>query len=263
MIRIAHISDLHFGRHIPAVVAGLQETLTRMRPDLIALSGDLTQRAKPPELQAAAAFIASLPQPTLVVPGNHDLPGWEPLSRLTAPWQRWSAHLGLPLEASVTGPGFVAIGVKTARRWGLHLDWSRGRIDSTQLARTQRLASSAPPEALRILVAHHPFMLGHAERHRGRVGHADTALTALAHAGIDLILGGHLHLAYAGIAGRMVVSQAGTATSSRYKGEPNTFNHIAASRAQIRVECMHWNGVRFAPKRVWSFRRGPLGWQLA
>ncbi|NEV61894.1 metallophosphoesterase [Thiorhodococcus minor] len=262
-MRIAHISDLHFGRHIPAVVAGLQEALVQMRPDLVALSGDLTQRAKPHELEAAAAFIASLPRPTLAVPGNHDLPGWEPLSRLTAPWRRWKAHLGLPLETAIRGPGYLAIGLKTARRWGLHLDWSRGRINATQLARAQRLASSASPGALRILVAHHPFMLGHAERHRGRVGHAGTALTAFADAGIDLLLGGHLHLGYAGIAGRIVVSQAGTATSSRYKGEPNTFNRIAASRTEIRVECMHWTGGRFAPKRVWGFRRGPLGWQMA
>lgn len=261
MICIAHISDLHFGRHIPAVVDALREELHRMRPTLVALSGDLTQRAKARELEAAAKLIATLPDPKLVVPGNHDLPGWRPLRRFIAPWQGWTRHLGLAVESSLRGPGFIAIGVKTARRWGPYLDWSRGRINGDQLARVRRLAQAAEPDQLRLLVAHHPFLLGQRERHRGRVGHADAALREIASAGIDLILGGHLHLGYAGVAGGVVVSQAGTATSNRHKGEPNGFNRIEATREHIRIEAMRWQGEHFVPAHRWSFQRGPAGWR--
>lgn len=260
MIHIAHISDLHFGRHRPAVVSALSAEIRRLGPTLVALSGDLTQRAKPRELEAAAEFIADLPSPKLIVPGNHDLPGWRPLKRFIAPWRSWDRHLGLALETSVQGPGFLAIGVKTARRWGPQLDWSRGRINREQLARVRRLASAGSPGALRILVAHHPFLLGRAERHRGRVGRADAALGELESAGIDLILGGHLHFGYAGVAGGIVVSQAGTATSDRHKGEPNAFNWIEARGDHIQIEALHWQGRRFAPKQCWRFDRTADGW---
>ncbi len=157
MIRIAHISDLHFGKHLPRLVDVLSEEIQRMQPSLVALSGDLTQRARPEEFAAAADFIRMLPEPVLVVPGNHDLPGWRPWRRFITPWRDWHRHIGSELEPTTRGPEFLAIGVTTARRWGRHLDWSRGRINLDQLARIERLASSAEPDLVRIVVAHHPL----------------------------------------------------------------------------------------------------------
>ncbi|EXJ13438.1 metallophosphoesterase family protein [Imhoffiella purpurea] len=263
MMRIAHISDLHFGTHLPPLAETLCAEIRRMRPDLVALSGDLTQHARPREFAAAATFIRRLPDPVLVVPGNHDLPGWRPWRRFVHPWREWRRHISEDLESSVRGRDFIAIGVKTARRWGMHLDWSRGRINLDQLGRVVRLAGASEPDAVRILVAHHPFLLSDAVRKRGLVGRADEILDGLRSARIDLILGGHLHRSDAGTANGIVVAQAGTAISSRRKGEPNAYNRIQASSRQIRIEAMRWDGKRFAVAGSSSFQRSELGWAPA
>jgi 3',5'-cyclic AMP phosphodiesterase CpdA len=263
MTRIAHISDLHFGRHLPPLVDVLCEEVHRIRPSLVALSGDLTQSARPKEFIAAADFIRMLPEPVLVVPGNHDLPGWRPLQRFIDPWRYWRRYIAPDLETSIGGSDFIAFGVKTARRWGMHPDWSRGSINPRQLARIDRLAGAADPDLVRILVAHHPFLLSSVMRRRGLVGRSRDALIGLRSSRIDLILGGHLHQGYAGIAGDMVVVQAGTAISSRHKGEPNAFNRIEASPDRIEVDALHWNGTGFVTERNWQFHRAGPGWSAA
>ncbi|MBK1724512.1 metallophosphoesterase family protein [Thiocystis violacea] len=263
MMRIAHLSDLHFGTHLPRLADALSEEIHRMQPALVALSGDLTQRARPQEFAAAADFIRMLPAPVLVVPGNHDLPGWRPLRRFIHPWRDWRRHLSSELEPCIAGQQFIAIGVNTARRWGLHPDWSRGRINADQLAHVARLASGADPSSVRILVAHHPFLLSTAMRRRGLVGGAKRALSGLQPARIDLILGGHLHQSYAGIAGGIVVAQAGTAISSRHKGEPNAFNRIEVSPHRMQIDAMQWNSTGFVVARRRFFERSGLDWRAS
>ncbi len=255
MIRIAHISDLHFGRHLPRLSEALIAAVERMRPTLVALSGDLTQRARPEEFAAAANFIRLLPRPLLVVPGNHDIPGWNPVRRFINPWRHWRHYISSELEPCIREREFIAIGVQTARRAGLHLDWSRGRISQSQLDRIERLAAAAEPDSLRVLVAHHPFVAPALLRRRGLVGRANRALSGLHSARIDLILGGHLHQGHAGIANGIVVAQAGTAISSRHKGEPNAFNRISASPCHIQIDSLHWDGAEFAARRRWTFQR--------
>jgi 3',5'-cyclic AMP phosphodiesterase CpdA len=89
MTVIAHISDLHFGAEIPAVVEALAEDVAAAKPDLVAVSGDLTQRARHREYAAAAAFLRALPAPVLAVPGNHDVTAYDLIERFTDPWRRW------------------------------------------------------------------------------------------------------------------------------------------------------------------------------
>lgn len=261
MIQIAHLSDLHFGRHSDRLARILADTLTARAPDLIVLSGDLTQHARESEFAAAARFLASLPRPLLVVPGNHDLPGWRPWRRFINPWQMWRRHIGRELEPRVAGDGFVAIGVQTARRWGLHLDWSRGRMNQRQIERVKCLAQEAQPEDVRILVAHHPFLLSAEMRRRGLIGRASGALPQLKAARVDLILGGHLHKSNAGVAAGVVVAQAGTAISTRLKTEANALNWIQASTHSIGIMPWCWDGLAFRPTASWHFRREPSGWQ--
>jgi len=262
MIRIAHISDLHFGREVPEVVEALVAELDGERPDLVVVSGDLTQRARVGEFKAARAFFDRLPHPQLVVPGNHDVPAWPLTLRFAAPWSRWKRLVSPELEPLVSGEGFCAVGVNSARRWGPYLDWSRGRINLTQLEHAEAIFSRCEKD-LHIVVAHHPFLLTEASAGRRIIARADVALPRLLRANVDLLLGGHVHLAYSGVVGGMVVAQTGTSLSSRLKGEPNSFNRIRASREVIEIDNMVWESARFACKHTTTYRKINDAWQHA
>lgn len=259
MIRIVHISDLHFGREQPLLVATLAAQIAQLAPDLVVASGDLTQRARPRELRAAAAFLNQLPPPVLAVPGNHDMPGVHP-RRLLDPWRGWRTHLGTQLEPVVTGAGFVAVGVNSARRWGWHPDWSRGRLHRLQIEAAAARLQAAPAHALRILVAHHPLLLTAAGAARGLVGRHALALSTLRSAGLDLALGGHVHLGYADVRAGIVIAHSGTTVSNRLIGEANGFNLISGDRGRLRVEHWQWQGQTFAVAGVRGFERAAQGW---
>lgn len=244
MIRIAHISDLHFGQEIPELVEALVAELNIECPDLIAVSGDLTQCASAEEFQAARAFLDRLPQPVLVVPGNHDVPAYHLAMRFAAPWARWKRWLSDELEPVVSEEDFCAVGINSARPWGPYLDWSRGRIGLDQIARVEAIFSERS-EGLNIVVAHHPFLLTQPGENRRTIERADLALPRLRNAGVDLMLGGHVHLAYSGVASGMVVAQTGTSLSSRLKGESNSYNLIRANSDTIGIATMAWRERRF------------------
>ncbi|GAA3239817.1 metallophosphoesterase family protein [Dactylosporangium siamense] len=261
-VRLAQISDLHFGRDVPAVARALLADLREAAPAMVAVCGDLTQRATAAEFAAARAFLDELPAPALVVPGNHDLPGWRVWSRFGRPWRLWRLHIGTdPGEAVThTADGLVAVGVTTARRWGPHHDWSRGRINSPQLAAILAAFAAAPRDDLRVLVAHHPFLLTPPVLGRGLVGRSGLALRRLG-GQADLLLGGHTHLAYSGVVNGLVVAQSGTACSDRHKGEPNSYNLIDADGDHLTVSTRRWNGDRFAAHQRSEYLRAGHEWR--
>ncbi|HET9483097.1 MAG TPA: metallophosphoesterase family protein [Xanthomonadales bacterium] len=249
---IAHISDLHFGRDLPLLADALIDELGRLAPDLVAISGDLTQHGHRDELAAARAFVDRLPAPALAVPGNHDMPK-NPWLRFAHPWRRWREAFRRPLEPVVRGDGYIAVGANTARAWGPTLDWSRGRINDAQLDVLER--EFAGGDALRVLVAHHPFLLDEAARHRGLVGGAHDAMATLQRARVDLVLGGHVHMGYADTVGGIVVAQSGTTFSDRLKGEAQGFNLIDASRSRMVVEHYRAEGHAFERDEIAVFER--------
>lgn len=243
MINIAHISDLHFGREVPEVVEALAAELNHTPPDLVAVSGDLTQRARVNEFKAARAFFDRLPQPLLVVPGNHDVPA-NPFRRFVAPWTEWKRWLSLEIEPVIRNEHYCAVGVNSARRMGFYWDWSRGRINLEQLERAEGVFSECAKD-LHIVVAHHPFLLTEASAHRRTISRGKLALPRLLKADVDLILGGHVHLAFSGVVEGIVVAQTGTSLSSRLKGEPNSYNRIRANGKLIEIDNMIWQDSRF------------------
>lgn len=259
MMRIVHISDLHFGREQPKLVAALSPQIHALEPDLVVVTGDLTQRARRRELAAAAEWIGGLPQPVLVVPGNHDIPGFHP-GRFLSPWRGWHQHLVAGLDPVVETDELLALGVNTARSWGPYLDWSRGRFGAAQI---DRLASrfAAARGRFRLLAAHHPVLLTPSAARRGLVGRSALALERLGRAGLDLVLGGHVHLAYAEAVGGIVIAHAGTTLSNRLVGEPNSFNLIAGDQRLLSVEQWWWIEGAFSPVARDEFRRSEGGWQ--
>ncbi|AGA89216.1 putative phosphohydrolase [Thioflavicoccus mobilis 8321] len=264
MMRIVHISDLHFGRERPALVAALVPQIEALAPDLVVVSGDLTQRARRRELEAAAAFLARLPSPLLVVPGNHDIPGIDP-RRFLKPWQGWHGHFADGLEPSIETADVIAVGANTVRRAGPYLDWSRGRFAPRQIERlVARLTRNEGDDGrLRILAAHHPLLLTPAGAHRGFVGRRELALRRFAAAGLDLALGGHVHLGYVGVVQGIVVSHAGTAVSTRLLSQPNGFNLIVGDRHALGIEHWGWADDAFVTVTRTEFRRGIDGWRPA
>jgi 3',5'-cyclic AMP phosphodiesterase CpdA len=252
--RILHLSDLHFGRERADLVDAVLSQAQQLAPDLVVISGDLTQRARPHELAAARRFVEALPTPVLVVPGNHDIPGVTP-RRLLAPWHRWQQVFPDGFEPVFRGADLTAVGANSVRVGGPYLDWSRGGLDDAQVERLARRLEQSPATDLRVLALHHPLLLTEAGRHRGLVGGAAPALRRLARAGLDVALGGHVHLPYAGRVQGVVVAHAGTTVSDRLVGVANGFNVLDADRASIQVE--HWQATdgRFVPGKRSRFPR--------
>lgn len=258
MVTIAHISDLHFGREVPEVVEALAAELNRAPPDLMAVSGDLTQRARVREYQAARRFLDRLPQPLLVVPGNHDVPA-NPFTRFFSPWRQWQRWISPQLAPVVRAEHYCAVGVNSARRAGFYFDWSRGRINREQLKQAEAAFGNCR-KGLHIVVAHHPFLLTEASAHRRTISRGKLALPRLLKADVDLILGGHVHLAFSGVVDGIVVAQTGTSLSSRLKGEPNSYNRIRASGEVIEIDNMVWQQSRFVCAGTARFKKAGSHW---
>lgn len=222
---LLQISDPHFGTEQPRVVEALIALARQQRPDLLVLSGDITQRARPAQFRAARAFMDRLAAPMLVVPGNHDIPLFDLWTRLRHPYARHIAAFGSELEPVHCSPDLMVVCVNTTRAWR----HEHGEVSGLQIDRVARILVGARAEQLRVVVVHQPVAVTCAEDVPNRLrGHA-AALQRWSAAGADLVMGGHIHLPYVmvlpGLARPMWAVQAGTAVSSRVrKGVPNSVN---------------------------------------
>ncbi len=243
--RVAHLSDLHFGAEDPKVVASFAQELADWAPDLIAVSGDLTQGARHEEFLAAMRFLERLPAPRLIVPGNHDMSPYNLVERFTDPYRRWRRHVHAATEPVFEDAEIAVVGMNTARRAGLYLNWARGRVSGTRLAAAEGRLAALPPGLFRIVVAHHPFLAPELKPGARLVGNAEPALAAFARHDVRLVLTGHLHLGDVRPVreGGLVVAQAGSATSVRLRGTPNAYNRILVEDGRARVTPRVWHGA--------------------
>jgi len=260
MRTIVHLSDLHFGRIDPLLPEPLAESVEAVRPDLVAVSGDLTQRARPEQFAHARAFLDALPSPKLVVPGNHDVPLYNAYLRFFGGLRRFRRYITEDLAPKYADDTMAVIGLNSARA----LAFKGGRISLGQVEEAREWLCFFPPRVIKIIVTHHPFDLPPGRG--GRViGRAQMAMRRLAECGADLFLSGHLHLGYTGdtrfryqIEGfSALVVQAGTATSTRGRGEANSFNVIRIDPSEIEVVRMSWDPLceRFLPTSPQRYRR--------
>jgi 3',5'-cyclic AMP phosphodiesterase CpdA len=269
MRRIVHLSDLHFGRIDQVVLAVLDETVNRIGPDVIVVSGDLTQRARRNEFAAASDFLSGLAFPKVVVPGNHDVPLFNVYKRAFHPLSGFRRFFGEATSPAYVDQEMAIVGVSTARA----LTFKNGRINREQVAEICRRLEPLGEGVTRIVVTHHPF---HAEDERsanGLLGRAAMAMAGFSRCRIDLILSGHLHsgqLALSDARYRQpghtaLLVQAGTATSVRRRGEANSFNLIIVDRPTITVERWRWDHARasFAPSTCARFTKVGGTWKAA
>ena len=266
MRTLVHLSDLHFGRVDAALIAPLTALIGEIAPDVLVVSGDLTQRAKSAEFIAARAFLDTLPAPQIVVPGNHDISLHNLLDRFLRPLAKFTRHISSDLEPFYLDTEIAVAGVNTARS----LTIKDGRINAQQMARLRERLAQVPPEVVKVIVTHHPFDLPHAYDDDELVGRADAALQTFASCGADLLLAGHLHASHAGttaaryrIDGYAALAvQAGTATSTRGRGETNSFNVIRIASRQIAIDRMAWAAEenRFVLADTSSFMREGERW---
>lgn len=253
-MRIAHLSDLHFGHHDQALADGLAADVAAQNPSLVVVSGDFTQAGTTREFEQARAFLSSLTAPYFAVPGNHDLPAANVIERLLDPYRLYRRFIAEDLEPFVEIDGVALAGVKTARRARFELNWAHGTISSSQLSNLRRRFQDASPGALRIVVAHHPLLEPETKTavRMQPVRKAGAALRAFHDIGVRAVLSGHFHLSYVrrhvkeiaeGLPpgprtasdAPILVVQASSTISTRLRGEPNAYNLLDVEDGRISV----------------------------
>ncbi|WP_120993069.1 metallophosphoesterase family protein [Stutzerimonas urumqiensis] len=259
MTTLLQISDTHFGTELPEVVRAMEEHVREHGADLLVFSGDITQRARRGQFADAQAFVRRLeglgvPR-TLVIPGNHDIPLYNLFARFLTPYRNYRRHFGDDLEPTFENEHMLVIGLNTThpRR---HKD---GLVTAKQVDTVcERLARSDAGK-VRIVVAHQPFGAMVLSDLSNLQHGADAALHRWADAGLDLVMGGHIHLPYVlplskqypGLSREIWMVQSGTTLSSRLRGtSPNSFNRLRLKREGDKQVCVErWDLLdgRFVP----------------
>ncbi len=256
MARIAHLSDVHFGAHDPKIMSATEAWLQQAQPDLVIVSGDLTQRARVQQFRDASAWINRLRAAgmrVLLVPGNHDVPLYNVIRRFGAPLRRYERYISNDLCPWYEDNEVAILGLNTARS----LTIKDGRINHDQMQLLRERFSLVAPDKTRILVTHHPLFampIGRGNELSEAVGRHEDAVAAACQAGIHIALAGHFHRTYAQAAQKMVadaggalVIQAGTATSTRLRNaEPQSFNWLHVHHNdEIELQVVVWDGASF------------------
>lgn len=263
---LVHLSDLHFGRVDPSLIEPLVRQVSDLRPDVVVVSGDLTQRARRGQFVEARRFLDHLPQPQIVVPGNHDIPLYNLLRRFADPLRDYRGLITPDMHPEFIDDEIAVLGLNTARAFA----FKGGRIGKEQIARVRARLGRLADHLTKIVVTHHPFELPAGYGDSALVGRASLAMQTFADCGADLLLSGHLHVSHAtstavryplgGFAALAI--QAGTATSTRVRSETNTFNLIRCDRDDVSIERMAWDAGsgRYESRGTEAFRYTGQGW---
>ncbi|MGE3690665.1 MAG: metallophosphoesterase [Novosphingobium sp.] len=231
-VRIFHVSDLHFGREDRATLDWFADETTSEQPDAVICTGDLTWRGTSREFAQAQEWLGSLGVPVSVEPGNHDMPYyWDPLRRLANPYARFR-KLREAVHRDLAVDGVRVIPLKTVARAQLRLNWSKGRVGRGVLDAALAMLEEAGDRPLRLVACHHP-LVDAGTHSTGSTRGGRQALAALAHAGADAVLSGHVHDAFDRRveAGGHTIRLIGAGTlSARLRKSPPGYNLLEWSR---------------------------------
>lgn len=264
MRTIAHISDLHFGRIRADAEEALLEDLKKIKPSVIAISGDLTQRALRKQFKRARAYLERMPAPFIVVPGNHDIPFFDITRRFLLPLNRYKHYISKQLNPLYVDNEIALLGVNSARSLALEA----GKIGTSQLKRIEQAFSELPEHVFRIVVTHHPFCRPPNVHYRKIVAGSKKTLQCFERCGVNAILTGHFHRVHTldlqtlhqWMKQPMLHAQAGTAISTRNKKEANSYNVLSIDKKKIVIDVRGWTGGKFETTQSIRFKRTKDGW---
>lgn len=271
LLTLLQISDLHFGPpYIEKVGEAALVAAAQLKPDAVIVSGDLTQRAKREQFEAARHYMSRLPEvPRLVIPGNHDVPLYRFYERMVNPHGLYKAIISPDLNPILKLDGAIIVGLDSTAP---HSAISNGRIFKSQLDHCEKMFLSAPASDIRIVVAHHHFTPAPDYLRDSIMPKAKRAMNRFSDLNVEMILGGHLHRAYVGNSldfypGKhrdrgIIIVQSGTTTSRRGRGreaEKNSLNLIEIRKNTISVtHHMYFHeSDSFEPLSYHTFRRRP------
>jgi 3',5'-cyclic AMP phosphodiesterase CpdA len=236
MIRLFHVSDVHFGAEDSAALDWFAGVVKAEQPDAVIVTGDLTMRARAREFAAASKWLEGLGRPVTVEVGNHDLPYFNLWARFVTPYKRYIA-LERMIERPLDIPGVSIVPMKTTARFQFRLNWSKGYVGISALQRALALVEAAPADDLKFVACHHPLIEGGTRMSSSTRG-GKHALAALAAAGVDAVLTGHVHDPFDLVhdAGGRTVRMIGAGTlSERIRAHPPSFNEIRVEGRAFRT----------------------------
>lgn len=241
MTVVLQMSDPHFGTERPMAVGALERLCGELKPDLLLITGDITQRARPIEFSRAKAFVDKLGVPArLVIPGNHDIPLYAVTTRLLHPYRRYERAFGPAEDGEFESDDLLVIALNTTRRYR----HKNGEVSDPQIERTAQRLARARPGQVRLVAVHQPVAVTKtADLSNLLRGHAK-AVRRWSEAGVDAVVGGHIHLPYVlplherrtDLPHPVWAVQAGTALSIRVRGGiPNSVNVIRTGPGRAAV----------------------------
>ncbi|WP_174299262.1 metallophosphoesterase [Caulobacter sp. S45] len=257
-MRVVQLSDIHFGGEDAAALDAATTYVTADPPDLVMVTGDLTLNGTPREFRSAELWLARLPNPLLVTPGNHDTPYWNLPLRALQPFKRYRRFIGQPSASRYDVAGLHARTINTSRGAQPRFDWSKGAVSLKLASAAAEAITAFPADEIRIIGCHHPLMEITGTPVTGGVHRGQTAAKLFCDRGIDIILTGHVHTPFAVALpfgdGQTYAVGAGT-LSVRTRGAPPGFNVLEISPGCVEVTALGWIGAALEIHRVWRLPR--------
>lgn len=258
MKKIIHISDLHFGTQNNYLAEILLNDIKNYRPDLVVISGDLTQRAKSSQYEEAVDFLSQVNCQYIAVPGNHDISLWNIFRRFFKPLKRFQAHISDEEFPDYVDEKMAVVGINSARS----LTIMGGRISDKQIAYLKKYFCDVPETKFKAIVVHHNLIPSENIRSHKIVGRSRKLISELKDCKIDMVFSGHIHQYYSGDVQRyykdsdsIILVQAGTALSSRIRKDSNSYNHIEIDNELYKIKLMEYKGTEFLQEKLQIYRR--------